>query len=345
LYAGIEREAERQGEEMTGTPLNVHFETGANARPSKTLTPQLAEAAIGRYPGLLERVRMTFNADPARTDDLLAEAEVLMVTGPVDLEGLARRAPCLKWLQLASAGVDNALPHLPADVVLTNASGIHAERTQEIALMAFLMMNNHMPFFFHNQMRREWAQRLSAPIAGRTAVILGLGGLGAAVAAAARQLRLRTLGLSRSGMPHENVDESYTMDRLHEVLARADFLVITLPLTRETHRIVDAAALDCMPPHAQLLNIGRGPVLDVEHLARKLSAGELAGAMLDVFDTEPLPADSPLWGIPNLVITPHCWLDRPHDYAKLALEAFAEDLDNFVHGRPLLRRVEPALGY
>lgn len=326
-------------------PLSIHFETGANARSSKSLTRELAEAALGPYPGLIDKVRMTFNDEPARTDPLLAEAEVLMVAGPVSLVGLGQRAPRLKWLQVASAGVDNALAHLPPGVVLTNASGIHAERTHEIALMALLMMNNHMPFFFHNQMRRQWKQRMSGPIAGRTVVILGLGGLGAAVALAAKQLKLRTLGLSRTGSPRENVDESYTIDRMHDCFAQADFVVITLPLTAQTHRCIDAAALDSLPAHAQLLNIGRGPVLDTDHLVRKLAAGELAGAILDVFDKEPLPTDSPLWSVPNLMITPHCWLDRPNDYAKLAIEAFAEDLDNFVHGRPLLRRVDPTLGY
>jgi phosphoglycerate dehydrogenase-like enzyme len=332
---------------MTSLPetVTVHFETSAGARPSKALTPELVEAAFGAYPGLAGRVRPTFNHDQAQMDRYLADADILMVAGPVPLADLRRRAPKLAWLQLISAGADQALAHLPPGVILTNASGVHRERTHEIVLMVLLMMNNHMPFFFHNQANRVWAQRTSQPIAGRTAVIIGLGALGAAAALAARQLGLRTIGLSRTGTPCENIDEAHTMDRLRESLSRADFVVITLPLTAQTRNCIDAAALDSLPAHAQLLNIGRSQVMDYDHLARKLEAGTLAGAFLDVFDEEPLPADSPLWSVQNLVVTPHCWLDRPHDYARLAVEAFAEDLDNYLHGRPLLRRVDPALGY
>ena len=325
--------------------LSVHFETSSAARRSKALTPDLVAAALRRYPGLSERVRMTFNSDQTQTDRFLREADVLMIGGPVSLEGLAQRAPNLKWLQLSSAGVDNALRHVPAGVIVTNARGIHAERTHEIALMALLMMNNHMPFFSHNQARGVWKQRLSSPIEGKTVVILGLGGLGGSAALAAKQLKLKTIGIARSAQPRENVDEVYDMSQVGECFARADFVVITLPLTEHTRNCVNAEALDCLPSHAQILNIGRAQVMDYGHLARKLEANEIAGAILDVFEEEPLPSESPLWSVPNLIITPHCWLDRPDDYAKLAIEAFAEDLDNFLAGRPLLRRVDPELGY
>src|SRR5690606_16220971 len=159
-------------------------------------------------------------------------------------------------------------------------------------------------------------------------------------ALAARQIGLKVLGLSRRGEPRENVDEVYRTDRLKECFARADFVIVTLPLTEHTRNCIDAEVLDCLPAHAQLLNIGRAQVIDYEHLAKKLEAGELAGAMLDVFEEEPLPTDSVLWSVRNLIVTPHCWLDRPNDYARLAIEAFAEDLDNFVKGRPLLRLVD-----
>lgn len=331
---------------MTETqPLAIHFETGAAARESKSLTPELVSSVLQRYPGLDDRLRMTFNNDETRTDEYLRDAEVLMVAGPVSLKGLALRAPKLKWLQLSSAGVDSALAHLPPGVFLTNARGVHAERMHEIALMTLLMMNNHMPFFMHNQARRVWDQRLSGPIAGRTVVILGLGGLGGAVALAGKQLGLKTIGIARDTRERENVDEVHGMDRLGDCLARADYVVLTLPLTEHTRNCMDARALDRLQPHAQLLNIGRAQLMDYDHLARKLTAGEIAGAILDVFEEEPLPPDSPLWSVPNLIISPHCWLDRPVDYSKLAVEAFAEDLDNYLAGRPLLRLVDPELGY
>ncbi|WP_173934365.1 NAD(P)-dependent oxidoreductase [Chelativorans sp. Marseille-P2723] len=325
--------------------LAVHFETGSTSRESKMLTPALVEAALQRHPGVIDRIRMTFNSDQQRTDNFLRDADVLMIAGPVPLQGLASRAPKLKWLQLSSAGVDNALAHVPNGMILTNARGVHAQRMHEIAMMALLMMNNHMAFFFHNQTKRVWAQQLSDPIEGKTAVILGLGGLGGAAARAAKQLGLNTIGLSRTAAPRDSVDEVHNMDRLRECLKRADFVIVALPLTEQTRNCIDAEALDCLPTHAQILNIGRAQLMDYEHLVKKLEAGELAGAILDVFEQEPLPANSPLWEVPNLIVTPHCWLDRPADYAKLAVEAFVEDLDNFLADRPLLRRVDLQLGY
>ena len=325
--------------------ISVHFETRGQGYSLKALSPELVEAALAAYPGLIGRIRPSYNSDPARTDDFLRGAEVVMFTGAMPLAGLAARAPRLKWLQLTSAGADRALAHLPEGVILTNARGVHVTRTREIATMALLMMNNHMPAFQSAQLRREWAPRSADPIAGKVVVVLGLGALGGAVAEAAKALGLRVIGLSRTGAARENVDEAWTMAHLHACLARADFVVVTLPLTEATRGCLDAAALDALPAHAQLLNIGRAPVMDYAHLAHKLEAGELAGAMLDVFDEEPLPAESPLWRVPNLIVTPHSWLDYPSGYARLAMEAFAEDLDNYVHGRPLRRRVDPALGY
>ncbi len=326
-------------------PIAVHFETRVGGGQVKRLTPELVEAALARHPGLIDRIRPSYNEDPTRTEAFLAEAEVVMFTGKLALAGLAERAPRLKWLQLSSAGADMALAHLPEGVLLTNARGVHVTRTREIAMMALLMMNNHVPAFASAQMRREWAPRSSDPIAGRVVVVLGLGALGGATAEAAKALGMRVIGLSRSGAATENVDEAYAMEHLHACFARADFVVVTLPLTEATRGCVDAAALDALPAHAQILNIGRSPVMDYAHLVRKLEAGELAGAILDVFDQEPLPVDAPYWSVPNLMVTPHSWLDYPSGYARLAVEAFAEDLDNYLHGRPLLRQVDPALGY
>lgn len=330
---------------VVSEPIAVHFESRNWGNSMKALSPELVEAALAPYPGLIERIRPSYNADPARTDEFLHAAEVVMFSGRMPLAGLAERAPRLKWVQLTSAGADQALKHLPKGVLLTNARGVHVTRTREIATMALLMMNNHMPAFQSAQLRREWAPHSADPIAGKTVVVLGMGALGGAVAEAAQGLGLRVIGLSRSGRPHDSVDEAWTMEHLQACFKRADFVVVTLPLTETTRGCVDAAALDALPAHAQILNIGRSPVMDYGHLAQKLEAGELAGAMLDVFDEEPLPAESPLWSVKNLIVTPHSWLDYPSGYARLAMEAFAEDLDNYVNGRPMRRRVDPALGY
>lgn len=325
--------------------LRVHFETSPRARASQHLGPALVEPAFAGFPDLRGRISPSFNDDPARTDEFLADAEVLMIAGPVPLDNLRERAPRLRWVQLCSAGAEHVLRHIPSEVALTNARGIHSDRTREIAMTALLMMNNHVPYFASNQRHGVWDQRPTTMIEGKTVVLVGLGGLGSACAEAARLLGLRVLGLSRTGAAQDNVDASHTMDGVGECFAQADFVIVTLPLTEATRGIVGADELDHLPPRAQIMNIGRSQVMDYDALRERLEDGRIAGAILDVFDKEPLVQDDPIWAVRNLFITPHAGLDNPDEYGRACMKIFIEDLGNFLSGHPLKRLVDPELGY
>jgi phosphoglycerate dehydrogenase-like enzyme len=230
-------------------------------------------------------------------------------------------------------------------VTLTNASGVHGPKGGEFALTAMLMLNHAIPHFVTGQRERRWDQRFTSTIAGKTVVVVGLGALGEAVAQQARRHGLRVIGIRRSGKRHRLAEAVYPPHQLHKALPRADFLVITTPLTPETRGLVGRRDLDLLPRHAGVVNIGRGPVLDQAALAEKLARGELGGAVLDVVDREPLPPESPLWTTPNVIITPHCAVDDGLQYAARCLDIFLDNLRRYLAGRRLRNRVEPARGY
>jgi phosphoglycerate dehydrogenase-like enzyme len=289
-------------------------------------------------------VTVSFADDAAGFDAALRTAEVLVV-GHLDAKDLAGKAPRLRWIQSTNAGVEDVTPHLPPGVTLTNASGVHGPKGGEFALTALLMLNHALPHFVTRQRERRWDQRFMTTIAGKTVVVVGLGRLGEGVVKLARRFGLRVIGIRRSGKPHRLAHAVYAPHQLHKALPGADFLVITTPLTPETRGLIGRRDLDLLPRHAGVVNLGRGAVLDNAALAEKLSRGELAGAVLDVVDPEPLPPDSPLWRTPNLIITPHCAVDDGQRYVPRCLDIFFDNLRRYLAGRPLRNRVDPARGY
>ncbi|WP_110685170.1 D-2-hydroxyacid dehydrogenase [Salinicola aestuarinus] len=327
------------------TPLRIHVFTDPDFRQSPEFTESHVAAVLETFTELGAQVTVEVSRDLATLEAALAEIEVLVVVGKLDLAELAARAPKLAWVHITSAGVDRIpLSRLPPTVQVTNAKGNHDARAREFAMTALLMLNNQLPLFATQQRDRHWAQTALAPIDGKTVVILGMGALGSAAARAARHLGLRVVGVSRSGREHELADVSLPQRRLKEALAEADFLLITLPLTAETHHAVDASALDAMPERGGVINIGRGPVLDVAALAERLEAGRLRGAVLDVFPEEPLPSASPYWATRNLIVTPHSGLFDA-DYAPRCLRLFFANVERYLAGEALENRVDPALGY
>lgn len=276
----------------------------------------------------------------------MASAEVL-VTWDLPTKGLAARAPRLKWIHIIGAGVEHLMPMdwLPPGVVLTNNKGVHAKKGGEYGLMAMLMLNAAMPAMMRNQQRHQYAQIFASPLAGKTVAIIGVGNIGGAFAGHAKALGMTVLGVSRHGRDRPNVDRMYRTDEIDAVLPRADFLFVSTPLTAETRNLIDRRRLGLMRRAAGLINVGRGAVVDYAALTDMLRDGRLRGAVLDVFDPEPLPADSPLWDTPNLVITPHVSSDDGESYVPSTLELVFENLGNYLAGRPLRNRVDPALGY
>jgi phosphoglycerate dehydrogenase-like enzyme len=297
------------------------------------------------------------------TEALTAETEVLYTFhaafDPADY-------PALRWVQLHSAGVDHVLdtPLMRSDVTVTTASGIHAPRIAEYVWASVLAFAYRVPAMLHYRQRAEWPQGRWDAFAGRelrdqTIGIVGYGSIGREVARLARAFAMRVLvskrrpeGMADDGYNLADVGDAagalpdgvYGPDRLHEMLRQCDFVVVAAPLTPETHHMIDEAALRTMPSHAYLVNIARGGLIDEAVLVRALSEGWIAGAGLDVFEKEPLPADSPLWQLDNVILSPHV-AGFSFKYDERAAALFAQNLGRYLAGEPLLNRVDKEKGY
>ncbi len=281
-------------------------------------------------------------------DALLAEAEVIY--GFRLPEDVTRRAPKLKWVQVMSAGVDRFLKDEEfrrSRVILTNVSGIHAVPIGEFVMGLMLMFAKGAPLCFQMKQRREWRQFVPSVLRSRTVGIVGLGSIGGEVARLSKAFGMRVVAVRRS-VPRSGgaryVDVLLPPERLRQLLSESDFVVLALPLTPETRGLIGEAELRSMRPTAYLINIARGEIVDEEALVRALEEGWIAGAGLDVFATEPLPPDSRLWELPNVVFSPHI-AGGMEDYIQRATEVFCENLKRYLSGRRLLNVVDKRKGY
>ena len=226
--------------------------------------------------------------------------------------GAALRAPNLRWVHLPHAGIDDPLfgRLLDAGVRLTNSSGAMAEPIAWTAIGGLLQLARGFPRWAAAQRRHEWdphpRSEFAKDLRQQTIVVFGLGAIGLEIARLARAFGLHVIGVRRSG-PREGdpVDELVPPSALREVLPRADWLAIASPLTDETRGLIDAGLLDLLPRGAGLINVARGEIVDEAALTERLADGRLGGAYLDVFETEPLPAESPLWDLPHVIVSPH----------------------------------------
>lgn len=255
----------------------------------------------------------------------------------------------LRWIQATSAGLDGYyFPELrDSDVTVTNLRGIYSDVIAEHVFALLLSMARGIPAYFRSQQEGRWENK-DIPVihvAGTTLGVLGLGGIGLAVAERGHAFEMRVLALDPApkGRP-DYVERIYGVHELHEMLGEVDFFVICAPHTGETDRMIDAAALKAMKPSAIFINIGRGKVVDLAALTRALGNGEIAGAGLDVFEEEPLPEGHPLWAMENVMITPHVAAisDRIED-RRIGL--ILENIQRFRDGEPLLNVVDNKRGY
>ena len=326
--------------------LHLHIKNNRAGEALFRMTPARVAAALERRPDVAGRVHVTIDWD---TDNFAASMNNAhgLLTWDLPTEDLARVAPNLKWIHIIGAGIEHLQPldWLPRGVTLVNNRGIHAAKAGEYGVMAILMLNNHMPAHYDAQRAGRYDPHFATPVAGKTLAVIGVGAMGGAVARQAQRLGLHVIGLRRGGRNARGVHEMFGPEALDAVLGRADFVLITLPLTAETRNLIDRRRLDLMKPTAGLINMSRAAVVDYESLAAKLRAGSLAGAVLDVFDPEPLPTGSPLWNTPNLIATPHISSDDVESYAPLTLDLFFDNAARYLEGRPLRNRVRPRLGY
>jgi len=310
------------------------------------------QTALARFDG---RVAVTF-ADAAGDDfaRALPDADVVVTGGLTDDE--LARAGRLRWFSSVAAGLDEIVTPalLGRGVAITNASGVHGPNIAEHVLAMMLMFTHGLPKLFRAQLARRWERNLksrsdgSGELTGKTLLIIGLGRIGEAIAVRARPFGVRVLAVKRDRSARHDggvaVDELLGIDALDDALGRADHVCLTVPLTRETHHLIDARRLARLRGGAFIYNVSRGAVIDEAALVNALRAGKLAGAGLDVFEEEPLPETSPLWELENVILTPHLAGVTPLYYERTAA-LFADNLDRFLAGRPLDNRFDPARGY
>lgn len=279
---------------------------------------------------------------------LLASAEVMFdVDRPNARAGLPLRAPQLRWVQASSSGVGEwirRLGLLDAPVQVTNAAGIHATPLAEFVLFAMLYFAKRMPLVESDRAARRWERFAGSLLRGRTLGIIGLGRVGRQIARVAAAVGVRVVGLRRSGTAVAEIDHTYSPDSLHTLLAESDYVVLIAPYTPETDTLLDAAAIASMKPGAVLINISRGSLVDEEALIEALQQGRLGGAALDVFRHEPLPADSPFWALPNVLITPHS-MSTVVGENDLLVDLFCDNLRRYIDGQPLRNVVDKQRGY
>jgi len=309
-----------------------------------------------RYPndhGGVEDFRRTAENE-RRFREMIAGAEVLFGIPGDSPEGLAetvRAAPGLRWVQATSAGAGEQVSSagLSDDelrrVAVTSATGVHAGPLAEFALLGLLAFTKDLPRLLADQRAHRWGHYPVDELSGRTLLIVGLGQIGAEVARLAAAFGMRVIGLNRTGAgDYPSVDELARIDALRHWLPRADAIVISLPLTDATRGLIDAHAIGEIKAGATLVNVGRGAVIDEDALVEALRERRIAGAALDVFATEPLEADSPLWELPNVLLSPHTAGLSPRENERI-VSLFAENLRRYLRGDELLNRVDPELLY
>jgi len=309
--------------------------------------PQLyLDALRARFPA----VRFSTCTEPAAIPDALAAArpQVVFSCKCAGLPGPVHRAALewldVEWIQVAGTGFDHLQPVDRGDVVITNSAGVLAPFMAETVLGAMLLLNTGFHTYLAQQRERRWRMNPWAALAGKTVLVIGLGSIGRRVAEHARHLGMHVLGLRAGSEPVREVHEMVRPEHLHAALARADVLCVHVPLVAGTRNLLDARAFARMKPGMIIVNTARGGVMDEDALLAALREGRVAGAHLDVFATEPLPADSALWDAPNLVITPHM-ADAVSDWETRFAQFFADNLQRWLAGQPLLNPVDPARGY
>ena len=280
-------------------------------------------------------------------DASLEDAEVIYgLRLPQDV---IKKAPNLRWVQVMSAGVER---FLDADmresaVVLTNVSGIHAIPISEFVIGLMLMFVKQSTVCLELKQKSRWERISPVVMTNKTVGIVGLGSIGQQVARLAKAFGMTVVATrrsSREGTRARNVDLMLPSGRLNELLAQSDFVVLCVPFTLETAKLIGENELRTMKPSARLINIARGGIIDEQALIRALQEGWIAGAGLDVFATEPLPHDSPLWALPNVILSPHISGTR-EDYVLAATKLFVDNLHRYLEGKRLLNIVNKTRGY
>jgi phosphoglycerate dehydrogenase-like enzyme len=292
---------------------------------------ELSAAELDAWAALRKQADVSFDFDWQAPADMVANC------------------PRLRWVQGTSAGIGGFLDRTGlagTGLVFTTAAGVHGEPLAEFALLGMLYFAKGMPALAGAKATRRWQRYAGRQVAGSRVLLVGLGGAGRAVARLLAAAGMEVYGAGRSGHRYDvpGVTSYIASDQLHQVLPDVDALVLACPLTEQTRGLIGAAELALMRQDSVLVNISRGPVVDEEALVSALRAGHLGGACLDVFATEPLPAESPLWDMPNVIVSPHSAATVAAENGLLT-DLFIDNLQRWLAGRPLRNTYDRAAGY
>jgi phosphoglycerate dehydrogenase-like enzyme len=295
--------------------------------------------------GLADRVAVESLARKDKPSiEQLARTEAIMAYGVAP--GLLPSMPKLRWAQCMTAGAEGwlALPDLPKGLTLTCARGTHTDSMPENIMAGLLYVAKPYAVAAANQKQSKWVHTVAQPLKGKTLGILGLGVIGAEVARLASAFGMRVIGTKRRSAPVASVAEVLPAERTKEVLAQSDFVLLLLPATKETDNFIDAEKLSWMKSTAWLLNFGRGHLIKDDDLIAAVKAKKIAGAVLDVFRQEPLPAEHAFWKTEGILVLPH--IGGPHPQRdRFVAKLFVENLGRFLDGKPLKEVVDRAAGY
>jgi phosphoglycerate dehydrogenase-like enzyme len=326
-----------------------------NQKPNVLVVCPPGHYVLRNLASISERANVWVGNDTQALDERAPDAEIILFSGltgaTVDFADVWHHAQHAKWVHSLSAGVEKLLvPEFVASPVpLTNAKGVFKRSLAEFAIFGILFHYKHGRRLVENQRAHRWDDFTVDWLPGKIMGVVGYGEIGRECALLAHALGMRIHAVRRK--PEQSsgdqiVERVFASHDLPQMLAEVDVLLAAAPLTRDTRHLLSTREFETMKPSALVINVGRGPVIDEAALIAALEHKRIAGAALDVFEEEPLPASSPLWDMDNVLISPHCTdRTREPDWLDLAMKVFLENFDRYVEGEPLINVVDKKAGY
>lgn len=312
------------------------------------ITHNLDECLIQKIKETVPEWELVIGKDRTVWQNHLKDAEII-AGWKKEMEEFLEENIHLRWLQSWSAGVDDLPLEKLAEskILLTSANGVHVFPISETIFALMLALTRKIHTYIRNQQSKTWHHSgLKLELHQKTVGIIGVGAIGKETAKIAKAFGMNVLGVRRSGKPEEFVDEMFTTDHLSQILPKCDYVAVTLPLTKDTRHLFGKEQFVLMKPSAFFINIGRGEVVNEAELIQALQDGQIAGAGLDVFETEPLDESSPLWDMENVIITPHTAGSTEHYNKRVIEDIFIPNLKSYLEGKtPTVNLVDYEKGY
>jgi glyoxylate/hydroxypyruvate reductase len=329
--------------------MRIHIQNHPGQPAVFLVTPEHWTEAAARAGAAGQGHTVSFGETDASFAAVAREVEVL-ITGPAALKQMLPalqpdRAPLLRLIFSVAAGVDGLAAADMPPVPFANNRGAHAEKAAEFVTMALLILANGIPACIEDQKNRHWGHGFTRGLRGRRLTVLGLGSMGGAAAEQAAHFGMRVTGIRSRPHPHPACERVFGIEALDDLLPTTEFLLLSCPLTAATRKILNRRRIGLLPRGAGVINIGRGPLIEQDALCDALEGGHLDGAVLDVFDPEPVPPDDRVWGTRNMLMTPHVSVDDAVAYIPRSLDIFFANLAALESGAPLVTPVDFSRGY